>query len=78
VETHGSVNRWAGDCVGGLFSGVLGFIQLYWVSTKGCHIQLVMSTYVLCVSGFSYRIYIDLNHRDSRIWVTDCLVTVST
>jgi hypothetical protein len=28
---------------------------------------------VACWSGFSYRVYIDSNHHDSRIGVTACL-----
>jgi hypothetical protein len=28
---------------------------------------LAQKAYVLCVSSFPYRVYIDLNHRDSRI-----------
>jgi hypothetical protein len=34
---------------------------------KGYRVRLIMSTYILCVSGFFYRMYIDSNHRDSRI-----------
>jgi hypothetical protein len=34
--------------------------------------------YVSCVSGFPYRMYIDSNRRDPQIWVTTCLVVVST
>jgi hypothetical protein len=30
------------------------------------------------VSGFSYRMYINLNHRDSWIRVADWLVVIST
>jgi hypothetical protein len=35
--------------------------------TDGCHVQLVMSEYVSCVSSFSCRMYIDSNRCDSRI-----------
>jgi hypothetical protein len=51
-------------------------IQLCWVSIKGCHIWglpagsvrgLAWEAYVLCVSGFPYRVYIDSNYRDSQI-----------
>jgi hypothetical protein len=28
---------------------------------------LAQEAYVSCVSSFSYRVYIDLNHHDSRI-----------
>jgi hypothetical protein len=45
---------------------------------KGCHIRLVISVYVSCVSGFSCSMYIGLNHRDSRIWVIACLVVITT
>jgi hypothetical protein len=34
---------------------------------------LVREAYMSCVSGFHCRVYIDLNHRDSRISVTTCL-----
>jgi hypothetical protein len=34
---------------------------------KGCCVRLVMSAYVLCVSEFFCRMYIDSNRRDSRI-----------
>jgi hypothetical protein len=54
-------------CRGPYFSGVVGSVQLYQGSVKGCHIRLVMSAYVSFVSGFSYMMYIDLNHRDSWI-----------
>jgi hypothetical protein len=42
-------------------------VELYWVSVKGCRLRLVISMYVVRVSGFSCRIYTDLNRRDSRI-----------
>jgi hypothetical protein len=32
---------------------------------------------VACWSGFSYRVYIDSNHRDSRIWIIVYLVIAS-
>jgi hypothetical protein len=34
---------------------------------KGCHVRVIMSAYVSCVSNFSFRVYIDLNHRNSQI-----------
>jgi hypothetical protein len=40
--------------------------------------ELVWEAYVSCVSGFPCMVYIDLNHRDSQIWVTIYLVTVIT
>jgi hypothetical protein len=39
---------------------------------------LTRETYVSCVLDFSCTMYIDLNHCDSRIWVTACLVALST
>jgi hypothetical protein len=56
---------WIG--MGALFLGSSDFVQLCWVSAKGCHVRLIMSTCMSCVSGSSYRMYIDSNHRDSQI-----------
>jgi hypothetical protein len=68
VETRKSINRRAEDVVRSpFFSRTVGSIQLHWVSVKGCLIRLVVSAYVSCVSGFSCRMYIDSNHRDSQI-----------
>jgi hypothetical protein len=43
-----------------------------------CEIRMVWdhtwTERVACWLGFPYRVYIDLNHRDSRIWVTACLL----
>jgi hypothetical protein len=78
-HTHGSVNWRAGDCDGSpFFSGAVGFVQLNWISVKGCCVWLVMRAYVSCVSNFSCRMYIDSIRRDSRIGVTAWLVIVST
>jgi hypothetical protein len=38
---------------------------------------LAQEAYVSCVSEFSYRMYINLNCRNSCIWVTTCFVAVS-
>jgi hypothetical protein len=38
-----------------------------WVNVKGCHVHLVMSAYMSCLSGFSRRMYIDSNYHDSLI-----------
>jgi hypothetical protein len=87
VQTRGSVSRRAVDCVGSLFfSGAVRSVQIYRCLTKGCHVQgspagSVHWTYVdwrgkrTCHVGwvFPYRVYVDSNHRDSRIWVTACL-----
>jgi hypothetical protein len=49
-------------------------VQLCWVNVKGFHVRLVISAYISCVSSFSYKMYINLNHCNSRISVTACLV----
>jgi hypothetical protein len=49
------------------FSGVVVLLNSVDDYVKGCSVWLVMSVYVSCVSGFSCRMYIDLNRRDSRI-----------
>jgi hypothetical protein len=36
------------------------------------HTQTEREMRVVCWLGFPYRVYINLNHRDSRIWVTTC------
>jgi hypothetical protein len=54
-------------CRGPYFSGAVGFVQLYWVSVKGCCVRLVVSVYVLCVLGFSCRMYIDSNGPNTHI-----------
>jgi hypothetical protein len=33
----------------------------------GDHTQTELGMHVVCWSGFPYMVYIDLNHRDSRI-----------
>jgi hypothetical protein len=43
-----------------------------------CIRGLVKEAYVLCVSSFPCKVYIDLNHRDSWIWLTAWVVVVST
>jgi hypothetical protein len=45
--------------------------------TSGVH-GLAREAYVSCVSGFPCRAYINSYHRDPQIWVTACLVAVST
>jgi hypothetical protein len=37
------------------------------------HMQNECGMRVVCWSGFPYKVYIDLNRRDSQIWVTACL-----
>jgi hypothetical protein len=49
------------------FSEAVGSAKLCWVNVKGCHVRPIMDAYVSCVLGFSYIMYIDSNHRDSRI-----------
>jgi hypothetical protein len=59
---------WAGGCVGSTcFLGAVALLNSVGVYTKGCRVRLVMSMYVSYVSGFSYRMYIDLNCCNSRI-----------
>jgi hypothetical protein len=73
------VESWA------LFLGSSAFVQPCWWLAKGYHIQgsptgSVCRAYVdwcgkrTCRVGriFPCRVYIDSNHRDSRIWVTAC------
>jgi hypothetical protein len=68
MGTHRSVNQRVGDVVESpFFSGVVGFVEHYWVSMKCFHIRLVISAYISCVLGFSCRMYIDSNHCNSRI-----------
>jgi hypothetical protein len=65
---------------GALFLGSSEFVQLCWVDVKGCHVQGLPtgSVHVAYVDWrgkrtchvdrvFPCRMYIDLNHRDSRI-----------
>jgi hypothetical protein len=42
-----------------------------------CHTRTEHGMFVARWSGFCYRVYIDLNRRDSRIWVTVYLVFIS-
>jgi hypothetical protein len=58
------------------FSGAVHLFNPIDGYMKGCRVLLVVSVYVSCVSGFSCKMYINLNHRDSRIWVTACLVVI--
>jgi hypothetical protein len=64
------------------FSGAVGYIQHYWWLVKGCYVhelpvESIRVRYVdwrekhTCrvYQVFPYRVYIDSNHRDSRIWV---------
>jgi hypothetical protein len=86
VWTRGSVSRRAVDCVGSPFFGSSGICPNLSPSREGLlhvdHVRYVWSwtihglsvRSVWCVSQvFPYRVYIDSNHRDSRIWVTACL-----
>jgi hypothetical protein len=71
---------------GTLFLRSSGHVQLCWRLVKGCHVQgppagSVRRAYVdwrgkrTCRVGqvFPYRVYINSNRRDSRIWATVCL-----
>jgi hypothetical protein len=70
---------------GAFFLGSSESVQLCWVSVKGCHVWgsptgSIHWAYVdWCGKRtwhvdqvFPYRVYIDSNRRDSRIWVTAC------
>jgi hypothetical protein len=71
-----------------LFLGSSDSVQLCRWLVKGCYALTVWDTYGrgpytdwawdACWSGFPCMVYIDSNHRDSRIWVTACLMTVFT
>jgi hypothetical protein len=65
-ETRRSVSQ-VGIVSGALFICNSESVQLYWVSAKDYHVWSVMGAYVSCVSGSSYRMYINSNLRDSRI-----------
>jgi hypothetical protein len=49
------------------FSGAVALLDSIGAYTKGCHVWLVMSTYMSFVSDFSCMMYNDSNHRDSQI-----------
>jgi hypothetical protein len=72
-----------GLCQEPIFSGAVGFVQRWWWLVKGCHVWRlpvgsVRRAYLdwrgkcMCHVDqvFPCRVYIDLNHCDSRIWVT--------
>jgi hypothetical protein len=74
-----------GLCRDPFFSGAVGSVQRCWWLVKGCHIRgpptgSMRRAYVdwrgkhTCRVGwvFPCRVYINSNHRDSRIWVTAC------
>jgi hypothetical protein len=67
VGIYGSVSRRVGDCVRSPFLRSSDYVQLCWVGMKGFHVRLVMNAHVSCLSGFMCKMYINLNHRDSRI-----------
>jgi hypothetical protein len=48
---------WIG--MGTFFLGAMNLFNSIDDYAKGCHIQLIMSTYMSCVLGFSCRIYND-------------------
>jgi hypothetical protein len=56
------------------FSGAVTLLNSVDDYAKCCHVRFVMSVYVSCISDFSYRIYIDSNHRNSQILLIACLV----
>jgi hypothetical protein len=85
IRTHGSTSRRAVDCIGNLFSrkclcpSLLTMMQNVAICGP-CKIRMVLEhtwtergKHVACWSIFPCRVYIDSNHRDSRIWVTGCL-----
>jgi hypothetical protein len=81
VGTRRSVSRRTEDVVGdAFFLGVVGFVQLCGNNMKGCHVRglharSIHRAYVnwrgkhTCRVDrvFPCRVYIDSNHRDSRI-----------
>jgi hypothetical protein len=67
MGTCGSACRRVVDWDEGLFSQEKWIRSTLLMYAKGCRVRLVMSKYVSCVSGFSYRMYIDLNYCDFRI-----------
>jgi hypothetical protein len=86
VRTHESISRRAVDCVGSPFSreqwdlsksvGVSRKVVTYGDHPQEAyagHTWTGMGSVRVVLSGFPYRVYIDSNHRDSRIWVTACL-----
>jgi hypothetical protein len=90
VGTHGSVSRLAEDwdkspvsqeqwlCSTLLMTtwkvAIHGLCKICMVE---CHTRTDRRIQTTCWSGFPYSVYIDSNHRVSRIWVTGCLVTVN-
>jgi hypothetical protein len=66
-ETRESLNRAGGYVESTCFSGAVALLNSIGVYAKGCHVWLVTSAYVSCVSGFSCKMYIDLNHHISWI-----------
>jgi hypothetical protein len=90
VQTHGSVSRCAVDCVGVPFSQEQWLYPTLSVTRQGLlyidHVRYVWSRTICGLSVecmwivgriFPCRVYIDSNHRDSRIWVTACLLQSS-
>jgi hypothetical protein len=70
LGTHRSFSRRAVDWDMRFFLGGSEYIQTFWWLHERLSYEMCM-TYWSC---FSYRMYINSNHRDSRIWVTTCLV----
>jgi hypothetical protein len=86
VRTHGSVSRCAGDCVRSPFSQGQWLclpllmtswkVSMHWRLERRMvwdHTQTEPGMCVACWSSFLYRVYINLNCCNSRIWVTACL-----
>jgi hypothetical protein len=84
-RTYRSLSRVGGLCQESFFSRAVGSVQRCWWLVKGCHVhelpaESVRQAYVdwraKCTCHvdrvFPCRVYIDSNHRDSRIWVTAC------
>jgi hypothetical protein len=66
-ETYESLSQTRGYIKSTCFSRVVALLNSVGVYVKGCRVRLVMGVYMSCVSGFSYRMYIDSNHRNSQI-----------
>jgi hypothetical protein len=89
VWTHRSVSQHVMDWDRSPFLGRSSSVQRCWrlrerlpgtgTARRKCMSDirgLAQKAYMSFVSGFPCRVYIDLNHHNSRIWVIACLVAV--
>jgi hypothetical protein len=83
VRTRESVSRHVVDCVGSLFLRSSGSVHhCWWFHERLLYVDHVRHIWSRAICGpsvesvwrvgqvFPYRVYIDSNRRDSRIWVT--------